>query len=261
MGSPYLGLTPFPLFEVYQSLFENNPETSYVIDTKGNFILVNKHAAKLSGYTETELYQKQFADILIEEDIAETNKIFQGILKGRIKECQFEVTLVKKNRDTVALHVTSAPIIVANKIWGVIGVAQDITENKRILEVEKNLREQLQNIFERMDVCFWSIDVKNNNMLQISPACYDIYGYSIEEFTKDPGIWKTMIHPEDRALIRKIEKDSLTNTNIVEYEYRIITKDKKIKWVASKVFPVYDSLGNLVRYDGIVSYISQHKIA
>ncbi len=250
-----------PLFEVYQSLFENNPETSYVVNSEGKFVLVNKHASILTGYTEKELYEKHFSEILINEDVSDTNRIFQGILTGCIKECQFEVTLVGKSGDKVPIHLTSAPIIVGNKIWGVIGVAQDITENKRILGLEKKLREQLQNIFERMDVCFWSIDVKNNNMLQISPACKGIYGYSVEEFIKNPEIWKTIIHPEDRSLVSKIELDTQKSKNTVEYEYRIITKNKKLKWLTSKVFPVYNTSGELIRFDGIVSDTSNQKLA
>lgn len=253
--------TSFPLFKIYQSLFENNPETSYVINPEGKFVLVNKHASILTGYTEEELYKKQFSEILTEEDVADTSRIFHGILTGYIKECQFEVTIVGKSGEQVTIHVTSAPIIVDKKIWGVIGVAQDITENKRILCVEKKLREQLQNIFERMDVCFWSIDVKNKNMLQISPACKEIYGYSVEEFIKNPGLWKTNIHPEDQPIVNKIELEIQNSKDTVEYEYRIITKTNKVKWLASKVFPVYNTLGELIRFDGIISDTSKQKVA
>ena len=76
---------------------------------------------------------------------------------------------------------------------------------------------------------------------------------------QSPELWDDIIHPEDREYVwQKIEEHR--KKKIVLYvEYRIITKDKKIKWIKDTATPVFDNNGHIVRIDGFMEDITERK--
>lgn len=122
------------------------------------------------------------------------------------------------------------------------------TESALLREAE----EEIKTIFENTDVVFFSIDMINYKVNQMSVACEKVYGYKPEEFSKNINLWKEVIHPDDLYLLDKHE-ENLAKGRKLYYLYRIIHKDKSIRWVESKVIPTLNSEGKLVRVDGIVT--------
>jgi PAS domain S-box-containing protein len=114
--------------------------------------------------------------------------------------------------------------------------------------------------FSALDEVFFTVDILNSRLMQISTACEKLFGYTQAEFMADPLFWTTLIHPDDRYIIEE-EGEILRRGERVRNEYRIIRKDKTIRWVENKIVPTLDEYGTLIRIDGVTRDITRRRQA
>jgi PAS domain S-box-containing protein len=97
-------------------------------------------------------------------------------------------------------------------------------------------------------------------LIQISPGCESVYGYATEEFMTDPQLYAKIYHPDDMHIldtfIAKLKKGLRAAG-----KYRILHKDGSIRWIESKITPVCDDDGQLIRIDGVSRDVTQAKTA
>jgi len=92
----------------------------------------------------------------------------------------------------------------------------------------------------------------------ISPAVYDLLGYTPEEILASPGLEHTIVHPEDRQvfnpemLARRSRRTELT---------RWRRKDGTLVWMESRSVPIFDEAGQLVAIEGIARDVTAKKQA
>lgn len=122
----------------------------------------------------------------------------------------------------------------------------------------KQAESEIKTIFENTDVVFFSIDMINYKVNEMSVACEKVYGYKPEEFINNLNLWKEVIHPDDLYLVEKHD-ENLAMGKKLYYQYRIIHKDKSIRWIESKIIPALSSEGKLLRIDGMGTDITGKK--
>lgn len=105
----------------------------------------------------------------------------------------------------------------------------------------------------------WSIDIKNHQVLYINSTLGDIYGYSVNQFIENRNLWLDLIYPEDAEKVKKVSGEFLRKRTSKDLEYRIIRSDGEIIWIRDRAQFIYDSLGNPLRIDGIVTDITDRK--
>src|SRR6185312_1126972 len=118
----------------------------------------------------------------------------------------------------------------------------------------------VQTLFQNIEIVFFSIDIANLRVNQMTAACEKVYGYKPEEFVSDLDLWKKVIYPDDIHLLDNHE-NNLAKGKSLEYQYRIIHKDGSIRWIESKIIPTLDAGGELERIDGIAYDITDKKTA
>ncbi|HYH53687.1 MAG TPA: EAL domain-containing protein [Solirubrobacterales bacterium] len=66
----------------------------------------------------------------------------------------------------------------------------------------------------------------------VSPQVEEILGYPPEDFIRDPGLWASLLHPDDRkrALAAETE-ENLGNRDTTPIEYRMSTRDGRTVWM------------------------------
>ncbi|HSY77746.1 MAG TPA: PAS domain-containing protein, partial [Bacteroidia bacterium] len=111
-----------------------------------------------------------------------------------------------------------------------------------------------------IDEVFFSVDMKEYRVLQMSQACEKMYGYTQAEFKGNINLWKEVIHPDDKYII-KSNDDKLLKGKMVFNQYRIIHKNKSIRWIEGKIIPTLDEEGKLIKVEGIVRDITERKNA
>lgn len=144
-------------------------------------------------------------------------------------------------------------------------------EIKRRKQLEADLsasQQRLENILESLDDVVWSAEVNTNtdeylvmgNLLYISHAVESIYGYTAEEFQKNPYLWFESIHPEDKEMVWQYQKIFLA-WGKKELEYRIVKPDNQVRWIRDRSYLIVDENGQPVRVDGIATDITKQKQA
>ena len=80
----------------------------------------------------------------------------------------------------------------------------------------------------------WDYDV-TNNVTYINSNYASMLGYKIEDFVQQPGLWGSLLHPDDRS--RQIEawdKHLMGVTQTFNCIYRIQTRTGEWKWIQAQ---------------------------
>ena len=246
------------LFAIYKSLFESNPDPCYAVDRNGKFIIINKRAMDITGYTHEEFSELYFSEIVAEEYRDNVNETFVDVLINGTRK-SFDLAIKHKCGRRIELNVTSVPIVVEDEILGVAGIVRDITEKKQIQRELEKTKFELESVFNNIDVCVWSSDFDYKQVFQVSSACNKIYGYSQEDFKKNPNLWNELVHPEDRDQVVAMQS-KLAEGQTINLEYRIIDAAGNVKWLSSYTTPIFDESGQVIRLNGMVADIQQQRV-
>jgi PAS domain S-box-containing protein len=140
-----------------------------------------------------------------------------------------------------------------------IGSIQDITERKIAEKALKKSEEKLKNIFNLANSGILVADIEGH-FIEFNECWLKMTGYTREEYSKMKNFGVT--HPED------IEKSKLWLQKIIsgeidkyQIEKRYIRKDTSIFWGESSVSAIKDKNGNITGTIGIVTDITERKLA
>ena len=99
----------------------------------------------------------------------------------------------------------------------------------------------------------------NRRLVFVNPAAETLTGYSMEELEKANFIcW---IHPEDQARMMAFWDPLFQGKSFHEEEYRLVTRDGRVKWVVASWIPILDDAGTQVGVQGREFDITQRKLA
>ncbi len=120
--------------------------------------------------------------------------------------------------------------------------------------------QELMTFFNAMEEVFFSVDSVSLKVIQISSGCEKLYGHKAAEFLANSRLWFELIHPEDKHIVDD-EDEILQRGEKISKQYRIVRKDKAVRWVENKIVPTLDETGELIRIDGITWDITERKEA
>ncbi|HEV8082995.1 MAG TPA: PAS domain-containing protein [Chitinophagaceae bacterium] len=249
--------------KLFQLVIENIPDQIYVKDIESRFILCNMPVARIAGCTSVEeMIGKSDYDFSTEDIAKQFFKEEQDIIKTGIPLINHEERLLDNVTGKSHWNLSSKLPLKSNtgKIIGLIGINRNITVRK-IAEIELgNVSRELNILFNSIDEVFFSVNMVTLKTIQISATCEKLYGYKQSEFMSNHLLWTDIIHPDDKHLIENEDKKMLRGEQ-VNNQYRIIHKDKNIRWVENAITPTLDKDGHLIRIDGIARDITKRKHA
>lgn len=146
------------------------------------------------------------------------------------------------------------------KSISLIGVTFDITDIRNTERALFKANVELRRLFDVMEDVFFSADMQQRALLQISPSCTQLYGYSVEEFLSQQELWFTVIHDDDKTSVLESHKRLGKGENS-QCEYRIHHRNGEVRWLETRITPTLDSDGHLIRIDGISTDITKRKEA
>jgi len=129
--------------ERYRSLFAYNPHAAFSLDVHGMFIDANAVAQDLSGYSLAELRTMVFTDVISPEDVPRTQAAFRNALRRDPQ--QLEASMFHRDGHRIEMSLTAVPVVVADEVVGVHGIAEDVTERnelRRELEHTRQVAEE-----------------------------------------------------------------------------------------------------------------------
>jgi len=92
----------------------------------------------------------------------------------------------------------------------------------------------------------------------ITGAFTHITGFTVTE-VEERGGWYSLVHPRDRAIVQRQTQTLLSGRKNVS-EFRVVTKDKEVRWLRAHGYPIWDEAqGRVVRIYGAAQDITGHK--
>lgn len=215
-----------------ESLFQFNPDLTFMLNVQGFFTNVNPAGLKLLGYTKTEIQSKVYTDVLHEEDVELALGHFGRIMEQQV--AKLELRIRNRNGDVRLLDVTAVPIMESGRVTGSIGTARDITEQKAVERQLAESRQRYQSIFENNIDAVLTFDLKGR-FQYINPATEQLMGYSAEELIGTPFL--PHIVP-DRQAYTITRFSNVMKGEAVQYETAMYTKSKDIVELHVTVIPI-----------------------
>ncbi len=148
-------------------------------------------------------------------------------------------------------------------LYGSVHYVRDITKRKRTEEMLRESEKRYRRLVESVTSYIYTVTIQDGRPVATThgSACVSVTGYNSEEYIADPYLWYRMVHEEDRDLVVKQASTVLVGKTTSSLEHRIYHKDGLIRWVRNTMVPKFDEQGRLVAYDGLVTDITERKMA
>jgi PAS domain S-box-containing protein len=117
----------------YRSIFDLHPSSVFALDRNGVYVEANAASERLAGYRAAELQRMSFADVVLPEDLPATAAAFEAALAGAPQ--RLELRIRHQAGHVVEIALTGIPIVTdhaTGEVVGVYGIAEDVTERKRL---------------------------------------------------------------------------------------------------------------------------------
>ncbi len=126
--------------------------------------------------------------------------------------------------------------------------------NSRLQESDTLFRQLVENIQE----IFWLQQFTPPRMLYVSKACEGILGMSAESLMGDISHLAERVHPDDRErAVDFYRLKALDNPIGSDERFRFVRPDGEIRWLRTKIFPIFSSEGTPARIAGITEDITE----
>lgn len=150
-----------------------------------------------------------------------------------------------------------------DKLWFVIQYSIDITDRKRneveILEYQAILDNLMSNL---PGMAFRCLNESNWTMEYASPGSRKLTGFTANELINNKKThYGDLILNEDRTRVWNEVQKAVARHRLYRIEYRIVTKNGKVKWVLEQGKGVFDKYDKLVRLEGLITDINSSKHA
>ena len=241
--------------ENLKRLFYDNPDAVLAVDNKGKFIAVNEATIRLGGYSEKELLEMNFFDLMSKRFLPKAILDFAKVIEGLPQRA--ESAFHRKGGIKVAVEITAIPIFVDNHLEGAYAIVKDISDRIRNQEALSESEESYKALFQNNLDAIFSLD-PIGKFISTNPAGTKISGYRVEELRRMDS-FRDIIVPEE------IEKNAgyfigaMTGTPS-HYETTILHKNGRRIDIEITGVPIYIK-GRTIGIHGIAKDITERKQA
>ncbi|HUE22029.1 MAG TPA: PAS domain S-box protein, partial [Bryobacteraceae bacterium] len=127
----------------YRKLIEDASDTIFTIDPDGNFTSVNGIGERISGYPRQELLGMNLQQVAAPESLAAIRRAIEA-RRGGDAPSALEVELIARDGRRVPIEVSGSLQFRDGRPAGMLCVARDISQRKRVERLEINRREALE---------------------------------------------------------------------------------------------------------------------
>lgn len=184
-----------------------------------------------------------------------TGKPFNSAYRVRMKNGDYIWTQVRAD----SVRDENGRVIIMS------GVSFDVTALKEAEEALRESESRQERIIQSSNDGIWEWYADKGGF-HFSSRCWELIGYDAndDEITQGEDkiiVWRKHIHPQDLAKFDDALANHLAGKAPFDIEYRLIGKDKDIRWVRGRGRASFNEEGKPVRMSGANMDMTQVKIA
>lgn len=221
-----------------ESLLKTSPDIIYVYDLEERKNVYNNNGnLNVLGYTMQEIddFGNELISRIMHPEDFETYKNkslpkYKYVKDGEIIESIYRIK--HKNSEWRWLHSRESVFKRSDngEVKQVIGIASDITTQKKVEEKLRKTQERLQKTFDLSPSIIALVDLEKGYFLEANAAVTRMLGHTIEEFTSRPFL--DFIHPDEKERTSKAASKKIQGNTISAYVNRYRCKDGNYKWIS-----------------------------
>ncbi|MDX2212977.1 MAG: PAS domain S-box protein [Oculatellaceae cyanobacterium bins.114] len=221
------------------SILDGTTDAVFLKDLQGNYLVVNTAASQILGKPASEIVGKRDVDVLPPEVIAEFLATDRTVLESQQAHVLEETLLINGDRRSF-LTTKNVWRNQQGQVAGLMGIAQDVTQYKRVQQALIDSEERLRLILQNMPVMLDAFD-RNGNIALWNQECERVTGYSAAEMVGNPNAMR-LLYPNPTYLRTMMERWSDKKNDYRNWEWTMTCKDGSTKCIAwsniSDHFPI-----------------------
>jgi PAS domain S-box-containing protein len=229
-------------------------EGCQVIGFDWKYLYLNQTAQNHNRVPNEQLIGKRYMDMWPGIEETEVFKIIKRTLEERIPD-HFENEFVFPDGRHGWFDLSIQPVP-----EGVLILSNDITERKKAENLLRESEEKYRLIADNSDDWIYWV-APDGHFHYVSPACERVTGYSPEEFANKKELNLEIIIDADKEKVEKHHQHSQHDNTPHELEYRIITKNGKLRWISHSCIPIFNEEGEYLGRRGTNRNITDRKLA
>jgi PAS domain S-box-containing protein len=217
--------------EKFKLLFEESNEGILYLDSKGNIIDVNPKALKMAACTKKEIKDKHFLDLigLFNLDVEALMDAFDDMLLD-LTPTKAEWKMQNKHGEQLTILAHPSLIKKEGKTVGISVILEDITEQKRAEEAQRESDKRYRTLFEASPTSITLLDI-SGVIIDCNNSTEKLIGYSKDEIIGQHFEKLMTLDQQDLPKVKAKLFKLLEGEDIKPYELNIIRKDGKKRWI------------------------------
>jgi len=221
---------------LFRGVAESTPDLIYVKDREGRLVMANPATIKAIGKPESEILGRTdrdyFADTAQAEQQMENDRHVMS--SGRVE--RIEGLIVTPEGQRTYLWTKSPLQDVGGKVIGLIGVATDITERKRMENELREAQRFTQGLLETAPIILYLFDPARRCVVYASGMGLAGLGYTPSDLLKTgPQQLSRMVHPEDLQRLRHhLREYEQPRDGLCEIEFRYRHHEGEWRWLQTR---------------------------
>ena len=208
------------------------------------------------GLARGELVGRAIAEVVgVDGDSRAAIAAHRRALAGETVEAQ--LTLFARD-----WSVEAQPLRAGDAIVGVLVLAVDITDVKRTEQTLREAEVRYRRLVEHLPLVTYVNAMRDDSYTEwISPQIEELLGYPIDEWLHSPGMFSSVLHPEDRDRVLDEIRRTRESGEPFRSEYRVLAQDGRIVWFYDETVTAHDDDGRPLFRQGVLLDVTERKEA
>lgn len=217
--------------------------------------LANGAYVEFFGKSPEEMGGTHIRDLLGLELFTKNLPHIEGALRG--EKQLFDREIRTPSGDVRYTQTSYVPNLDDAEVQGFFVLVTDITERRQIEEEMAHSRARLAEAERVARLGSWEWDIPGNR-LTWSEGLFAVYGIDPEDFdgTYEPSNTQ-YVHPDDRDLVESEMEQAVATGTPVDFEYRIIRPDGRVRRLHSRAELIADPDGKPLRLTGTAQDVTE----
>ena len=244
--------------EQFRAVAETAPDAILTIDEGSTILFANQSTQKIFGYTLEELGGQQLT-MLMPEYLRHLHRAgverFVETGQKHISWEAVELPGLHKDGREVPLEISFSEFVTKGKRH-FTGIVRDITERKRAQEALRESERQLRILADAVPHLVWMAE-PDGHIFWYNERWYEYTGTTPEQM--EGWGWQSVHDPKMLPGVVKRWKASLETGEPFEMEFPIKGADGVFRWFLTRVNPLRDSQGRIVRWFGTNTDVDEQR--
>ncbi|MHB8745607.1 MAG: PAS domain S-box protein [Gammaproteobacteria bacterium] len=216
----------------------------------------NSGAERIFGYAADEVIGQPIMVLIPPDRVEEEQALLKSLKRGEKIE-HYETVRVRKDGKLLNIALTVSPVKDAQgNIIGASKIARDITQQKEVEERLRRSEQELRALADSIPQLAWMAE-PDGNIFWYNQGWYEYTGTTLQQMAG--WGWQSVHDPDILPLVLTRWQESIRTGISFEMEFPLRGADGVFRWFLTRVNPLRDADGRVLRWFGTNTDVDQVK--